>query len=231
MFLVEVAQGGIFQIRNVPPPDLDAVLGTLCPNTLLPYAREVVASIVQRAGFPPVTLQHMNFDVIYQQRLQHSSSRCKSRRAPPPRRRRTDAPAGAAHFAFAVALKRRGGRLEPARACARFSCGRRSAAILYDGPTVKASSLYVVNRGYPLEVVVTVEGWVKVRDANGALSWIEAKQLTDKRTVMVKVARRRAQKPDDGAPVAFQAQQNVLLELVDVSGGWIHVRHPKAGSG
>ena len=70
VFLVEVAQGGIFQIRNVPPPELDAVLGTLCPNTLLPYAREVVANIVQRAGFPPVTLQHMNFDVIYQQRLQ-----------------------------------------------------------------------------------------------------------------------------------------------------------------
>ena len=70
VFLVEVAQAGIFQIRNMPPPELDAVLGTLCPNTLLPYAREVVANIVQRAGFPPVTLQHMNFDVIYQQRLQ-----------------------------------------------------------------------------------------------------------------------------------------------------------------
>lgn len=70
VFLVEVAQGGIFQIRNVPQPELEAVLGTLCPNTLLPYAREAVSSIVQRAGFPPVTLQHMNFDVIYQQRLQ-----------------------------------------------------------------------------------------------------------------------------------------------------------------
>jgi preprotein translocase subunit SecB len=70
VFLVEVAQGGIFQIRNVPQPELDAVLGTLCPNTLLPYAREVVANVIQRAGFPPVTLQHMNFDVIYQQRLQ-----------------------------------------------------------------------------------------------------------------------------------------------------------------
>ena len=70
VFLVETAQAGIFQIRNVPQPDLDAVLGTLCPNTLLPYAREAVTSIVQRGGFPPVTLQHMNFDLIYQQRLQ-----------------------------------------------------------------------------------------------------------------------------------------------------------------
>lgn len=70
LFLVEVAQGGIFQIRNIAQPDLDAVLGTICPNTLLPYAREAVAGAVWRAGLPPVTLQHMSFDVIYQQRLQ-----------------------------------------------------------------------------------------------------------------------------------------------------------------
>src|SRR5918997_1099567 len=70
VFLVEAAQAGIFQIRNVPQADLEAVLGTICPNTLLPYAREAVSSVVQRAGFPPVTLQHMNFELIYQQRLQ-----------------------------------------------------------------------------------------------------------------------------------------------------------------
>ena len=70
LFLVEVAQGGNFQIRNVPQPDLDAVLGTICPNTLLPYAREAVAGAVWRAGLPPVTLQHMSFDAIYQQRMQ-----------------------------------------------------------------------------------------------------------------------------------------------------------------
>ncbi|HEV7803628.1 MAG TPA: protein-export chaperone SecB [Burkholderiales bacterium] len=70
IFLVEAAQAGIFQIRNVPQQDLEAVLGTLCPNTLLPYAREAVAGLIQRAGFPPVTLQHMNFDLVYQQRMQ-----------------------------------------------------------------------------------------------------------------------------------------------------------------
>ena len=70
VFLVEAAQAGIFQIRNVPQSDLEAVLGTICPNTLLPYAREAVAGVVQRAGFPPVTLQHMNFELVYHQRLQ-----------------------------------------------------------------------------------------------------------------------------------------------------------------
>ena len=70
VFLVEAAQAGIFQIRNVQQSELEAVLATLCPTTLLPYARETVANIEARAGFPPVTLQHMNFDMIYQQRLQ-----------------------------------------------------------------------------------------------------------------------------------------------------------------
>ena len=74
IFLVEAAQAGIFQIRNVQQNELEAVLATLCPTTLLPYARETVANVVQRAGFPPVTLQHMNFDMIYQQRLQQRQS-------------------------------------------------------------------------------------------------------------------------------------------------------------
>ncbi len=105
-------------------------------------------------------------------------------------------------------------------------------AILYDAPSAKSGKLYVVNKGYPLEVVVTVEGWVKVRDANGSFAWVESKQLTDKRTVMVKVPTAQVrQKPDDNAPIAFQAQQSVLLELVDVSGGWLQVRHRDGGTG
>lgn len=106
------------------------------------------------------------------------------------------------------------------------------AAILYDGPTVNSTKLYVVNKGYPLEVVVTVEGWVKVRDGRGAFSWIEAAKLTDRRTVMVKVplADVRA-KPEDAAPVVFQAQENVLLDVVGVTGGWVQVRHRDGATG
>ncbi len=70
IFLVEVAQAGLFHIRNLPPQDLDAVLGILCPTTLLPYAREAVSSAVSRAGFPPVILQHMDFNQVYMQAQQ-----------------------------------------------------------------------------------------------------------------------------------------------------------------
>ncbi len=70
IFLVEVAQAGLFHIRNLAPQDLDGVLGILCPTTLLPYAREAVSSAVSSAGFPPVILQHMDFSQIFMQSQQ-----------------------------------------------------------------------------------------------------------------------------------------------------------------
>ncbi|HEY6241819.1 MAG TPA: protein-export chaperone SecB [Burkholderiales bacterium] len=68
LFLVEVSQAGVFQIRNVSEADLTPVLGMVCPNVLFPYARETVSDIVNRAGFPPVLLAPVNFEALYQQR-------------------------------------------------------------------------------------------------------------------------------------------------------------------
>lgn len=68
MFLVEATQGGIFQIRNIPESDIEPVLEIACPNILFPYVREVVSDVVVRAGFPPVLLNPMNFEAVYQQR-------------------------------------------------------------------------------------------------------------------------------------------------------------------
>lgn len=67
-FLVEVAQAGIFQIKNVPQSDVEAILGVACPNILFPYARETVSDAVTRAGFPPVLLAPVNFEAIYRDR-------------------------------------------------------------------------------------------------------------------------------------------------------------------
>jgi SH3-like domain-containing protein len=110
---------------------------------------------------------------------------------------------------------------------AEFRSVAETAAVLYDAPSARARKLYVVSQGYPFEIVVVVEGWSKVRDATGELSWVENRLLTDKRTVLVKVPLARVlESADDRAPVVFQAQQNVLLELLEVAGGgWLKVRH------
>lgn len=70
VFLVEVAQAGVFQIRNIPEGDLEPVMMIGCPNILFPYAREAVSDAITRAGFQPVLLAPVNFEALYQARQQ-----------------------------------------------------------------------------------------------------------------------------------------------------------------
>ena len=70
VFLVEVGQGGIFRIVNVPEDQIEPLLAIACPNILFPYAREAVSDAVTRAGFAPVILQPVNFEAMYMARQQ-----------------------------------------------------------------------------------------------------------------------------------------------------------------
>jgi len=116
---------------------------------------------------------------------------------------------------------------------AEFRSVQENAAVLYDAPSRAAKPLFVVQRHYPLEVIVNLEAWVKVRDQTGALTWIEKKSLGDKRMLLVTAASAEARaRPEDGAPAVFAAAQNVALELVEVApNGWLRVRHADGSSG
>ncbi len=70
MFLVEAQQAGIFKIQNVAEPEMNQVLSIACPNIIFPYLRETVSDVVVRAGFPPVMLNPVNFEALYQQKQQ-----------------------------------------------------------------------------------------------------------------------------------------------------------------
>jgi len=70
VFLIEVAQAGIFQIHGVQSQEFEVMVNVACPGILLPYARETVSTILSRAGFPPVLLPHVGFETIYQKRVQ-----------------------------------------------------------------------------------------------------------------------------------------------------------------
>ncbi len=107
------------------------------------------------------------------------------------------------------------------------------AVVLYDAPSRNAKPLYVVSRHYPLEVIVNLEAWVKVRDHTGALNWVERKLLVEQRMVVVTAPSAEVRvRPEDGAPAAFVAVQNVALELLGTApGGWLRVRHPDGANG
>ena len=66
-FLVEARQAGIFEIRHLPAEQLDPALGIGCPTILYPYLRANIADAITRAGFPPVHLSEINFQVFYLQ--------------------------------------------------------------------------------------------------------------------------------------------------------------------
>jgi preprotein translocase subunit SecB len=70
MFLAEVQQAGLFQIDGYAEEEFAAIVGSFCPNILFPYAREAIASTVQRGGFPEFVLQPINFDALYMQSRQ-----------------------------------------------------------------------------------------------------------------------------------------------------------------
>lgn len=107
------------------------------------------------------------------------------------------------------------------------------AVALHDAPSASSKKLFVVNKGYPLEVVVRVDGWVKVRDASGGFSWADGKQLGPAAHVL---ARRdgiaiRQQPASDAAPVA-EIQRDVMLEVTAApQSGWVAVKHRDGAAG
>lgn len=70
LFMVELQQAGIFQIRGVPQEQMSLVLGVACPNVLFPYARQVVSDATIAGGFPPVVLAPVNFESLVQAQQQ-----------------------------------------------------------------------------------------------------------------------------------------------------------------
>ena len=101
------------------------------------------------------------------------------------------------------------------------------AAILYDSPSLKGKKLYLIKAQTPVEVVVRLEGWFKVRDAEGTLAWLEAKQLSERRTLVVTAARAEIRQSDKAeAAVLAELDKWVAVEFIEPAApGWAKVRH------
>ena len=74
IFLVELQQAGVFEITGYEKEELGVLIGSFCPGVLYPYAREAIAGIIQKGGFPEFVLQPINFDALYQQSLQQQQA-------------------------------------------------------------------------------------------------------------------------------------------------------------
>ncbi|MBK9785735.1 MAG: hypothetical protein IPP59_16955 [Betaproteobacteria bacterium] len=107
------------------------------------------------------------------------------------------------------------------------------AAILYDSPSQQGKKLYLIKAQTPVEVVVRLEGWFKVRDAEGSLAWIESRSLAERRMLVVTAPRgeiRQSDKPE--APLVAELDKWVAVEFVEAaSPGWAKVRHKDGEAG
>lgn len=100
-------------------------------------------------------------------------------------------------------------------------------AILYNAPSERGRAMFIAPRGMPVEIIFTQNGWSKVRDATGDLSWIEAVALTSKRNVIVTVANLKLHvAPEENAIVVTTVDKGVLLELLaPPAASWVKLRH------
>ena len=107
------------------------------------------------------------------------------------------------------------------------------AAILYDAPSQKGKKLYLVKAQTPVEVVVRLDGWFKVRDAEGSLAWIESGNVGERRMLVVTAPRaeiRQATNPD--AAIVAELDKWVAVEFLETTApGWVKVRHRDGTSG
>lgn len=101
-------------------------------------------------------------------------------------------------------------------------------AILYDAPSLEASKLFLLTSGYPVEVIVNLGEWIKVRDHFGALSWIQGKQLSAKRTALVMADQTEIRQLDnEQSPLVATVEKDVVLEVLTptAKNGWVKVKH------
>lgn len=106
-------------------------------------------------------------------------------------------------------------------------------AVLYDAPSQKAKPLFVIAPGTPVEIIVSLDAWVKVRDQKGDLAWIERRQLADQHTLQVRAGGAQIRnEANDSAKLAFEAEADVVVEFVEAGPvGWAKVRHRDGAQG
>lgn len=101
-----------------------------------------------------------------------------------------------------------------------------ASTVFYNGPSEHARKIAVVSRYYPVEVLINSPEWLKVRDSSGELAWVESKNVSARRVVMVIASSTQMrQKPDASAAVVAILARNVVLEFLESTPGWVKVKH------
>jgi SH3-like domain-containing protein len=122
----------------------------------------------------------------------------------------------------------------PTTAAPQFAAIGDKPAILYDGLSTKANKMFVLSSHHPVEILVKLDKWSKVRDAENSVGWMENAFIGEKRFVMVASTTAEIRvAPNANAAIVFEAQRAVLLEPTGAvsADGWLPVRHRDGQAG
>ncbi len=106
-------------------------------------------------------------------------------------------------------------------------------AIVYDATSRQAKPQFILRKGTPVEQLVALEGWIKVREAGGGIGWVERSLVSERRQLIVTKANSEVRiTAADDAAVVFVAARDLVLEMADKpAGSWVKVRHRDGRSG
>ena len=99
-------------------------------------------------------------------------------------------------------------------------------AFLHEAPSGSTKKAFIVTKGYPLEVIVSLKEWKKVKDHEGLINWIKTSDLSSKRTVLnLKGDNSIYLEPSSASPILAKVNENVTLELLDAKkiDDWVKV--------
>ncbi len=106
-------------------------------------------------------------------------------------------------------------------------------AIIYDAPSAKAQKIFILSRQHPVKVLVKLDKWIKIRDADNTVGWVESASLGTNRTVQVSANSAEIRvMPNPNAAVVFDAVRLVVLDATGPAvNGWLPVRHRDGQTG
>lgn len=104
---------------------------------------------------------------------------------------------------------------------------------VFDAGSRQANAQFILLKGTPVELIVSLDRWAKIREAGGGIGWVERGLLSERRQLIVTAASAEVrQSPASDAPIVFTASKDLLLELADKpAGSWVKVKHRDGRTG
>lgn len=83
LFIIDLKYAGIFNLINIPEDQKKMLLSVHCPSMIFPYARKIIADATQDGGFQPLTIDPIDFGLLYSKKMAEAAEAAEASEAEP----------------------------------------------------------------------------------------------------------------------------------------------------